>query len=88
MTVVTGTGFVPSLSRLDALASRMANAIVAGTYSSAREAARVNVVEYAQKETNDADELDTQIGNFARKITNTLNSMGYDKTGNVLELPK
>jgi len=74
-------GFVPCLSRLDELALRMANAVIDRTYSSAREAAVHNVVEYAGSETTDEAKLHSRIGNFAKKITNTLEALKRDKFG-------
>lgn len=84
MTFETGTGFVPTVSRLDALATRLANEVIAGTYSCAREAAKANRVEYAAHDTKIKERRQTQTGNFARKIVDTLAKMGYDKDGNQL----
>ena len=79
--IIDGVGFEYPPSRLDALATRMADAIIAGTYKSARDAANKNVVEYAAHETTDEVRLNTQIGNFTRKIVKTLDELGYDKFG-------
>lgn len=73
--------FVPPVPRLDALAERMANDVIAGTYASAREAANKNVVEYAGGETTDEKKMYDRIGNFTRKIKKTLRAMGYDELG-------
>lgn len=73
--------FVPAVPRLDALAERMAHAVIAGTYSSAREAARQNLVEYAGGETTDEKKMYDRIGNFTRKIRKTLKKLGYDEFG-------
>lgn len=77
-------GFIPPIPRLDTLADRMANAVIAGVYVNAREAAKANLVEYAGHETKFEDRRNTQVGNFTRKIIKTLNERGYDKAGNTL----
>jgi hypothetical protein len=78
-------GFVPPVAPLDTLADRMANAVIAGIYTNAREAAKKNVVEYAGHETKFEDRRNTQVGNFTRKIIKTLKERGYDKAGNSLK---
>jgi len=70
---------------LDALADRMADAVIAGRYPSARKAAVENVVEYAGSETNVDVTLNSRVGNFAKKITITLVRRGYDKFGQTIE---
>ena len=79
--IIDGASFEYPPSRLDALATRMANAVIDRTYKSARDAANKNVVEYAAHETTDEVRLNTQIGNFTRKIAKTLGELGYDKFG-------
>lgn len=75
------TGIEVPVSRLDALSLRMANAVIDGTYANAREAAKANVVEYAAHETSNEVRLNTQIGNFTRKIIKTLADLEHDKFG-------
>lgn len=82
--IIDGVGFEYPPSRLDALATRLANAVIDGTYKSARDAANKNVVEYAAHETTDEVRLNTQLGNFTRKIVKTLGELGYDKFGSPL----
>lgn len=82
--VIDGVGFEYPPSRLDALSMRMAKAVIDGTYASARHAAKCNVVEYAAHETTDEVRLNTQIGNFTRKIIKTLDGLGHDKCGSSL----
>lgn len=82
--IISEAGFEYPVSHLNALSLRMANAVIDGTYASAREAAKNNVVEYAAHETTDEVRLNTQIGNFTRKIIKTLHELGYDKFGSSL----
>lgn len=70
----------PFLKPLDRLARRVANDVIEGRYSSAREAAVANLTEYAD-ETTDEKRIQYQQSNFARKIVKTLAEMGFDKHG-------
>lgn len=81
MNIITGTGFVP---RLVALTNRMADAVIAGTYASAREAAKNNIVEYAGHETQSAIQRNIELGNFAKRIVKELSERGYDKFGSAV----
>jgi len=82
--IIDGAVFEYPVSHLNSLSLRMANAVIDGTYKSARHAAKCNVVEYAAHETTDEVRLNTQIGNFTRKIIKTLGELGYDKFGSSL----
>lgn len=84
MTYEIDEGIAPPVSRLDALAHRVATDVIGKVYPNARDAAWDNLDEYAGHQTADVDTLYNQVGSFTKKIVKTLRSLGYNKTGEPL----
>ena len=71
-------------SEKEIIAIRVANKVIAGIYSCAREGAKLNVDKYTGHKTECPIDRNNEVGNFTRRIEKTLLKMGYDKLGRLL----